>query len=401
MPSLSLPVSLHADHFRQHHRIGLAEHRGLRLDAADAPAEHREAVDHGGVRVGADQRVRIGDLGGDGLPSTLTLSLRGPDRLRQIFEIDLMADAGAGRHDAEILERVLRPFQELVALLVLLVFLLDVLLERVLVAEEIDRHRMVDDEIDRHQRIDLLRIAAEMLHGVAHGGEIDHRRHAGEVLHQHARRAERDLAVRGLGLEPLRDGLDVLLGDGAAVLVAQQVLQQHLHRERQPRNALEAVLFGDRQAVIGVGLGADLERPAALETVERGHDCFPFPPAGCRGKVEVIYCQNRAPTERWRSGAGGVAGTAQPSLRLIRSFSELCQISNKWSIKCPAARRCSRYQAGSAPRLRTLLMRLAASIWPASAAAARSSRAWALRSPPARPCWSPAATAPANPRCCA
>ena len=59
---LELAGELHADHFRQQHRIGLAEHGGFRLDAADAPAEHGEAVDHGGVRIGADQRVRIGDL---------------------------------------------------------------------------------------------------------------------------------------------------------------------------------------------------------------------------------------------------------------------------------------------------------------------------------------------------
>ena len=131
-----------------------------------------------------------------------------------------MADAGAGRHHAEILERTLRPFQELVAFLILLVLVLDVLLERERVAEMIDRDRMVDDEIHRNQRIDLLRIAAEMVHGVAHGGEIDHRRHAGEILHQHARRPKRDLALRCLGLEPLRDRLDVLFGDGAAVLVA-------------------------------------------------------------------------------------------------------------------------------------------------------------------------------------
>ena len=158
-------------------------------------------------------------------------------------------------------------------------------------AEEIHRHRMVDHQIHRHQRIDLFRIAAEMLHGVAHGGEVDHRRHAGEILHQHARRAERDLALRGLGLEPLRDGLDVLFRYRAAVFVAQQVLQQHLHRERQPRNPFEPVLFRYRQAVIGVGLGAHLERPQALEAVERIHDFFPIPPAGCRGKVEVIYCR--------------------------------------------------------------------------------------------------------------
>ena len=195
-----------------------------------------------------------------------------------------MADAGAGRHDAEIRERARRPLQEFVALLILLVLFLDVLLERVLVAEEIHRDRMVDDEIDRHQRIDLLRVAAEMVHRVAHRGEIDHRRHAGEVLHQHARRAERDLAVGGLVLEPRREGLDVFLGDGAAVLVAQQVLQQHLQRERQPRNALEAVLLGHRQAVISVGLAADLESPAAFETIERGHGRVPSEDAGASGE---------------------------------------------------------------------------------------------------------------------
>ena len=47
----------HADHdrLRQEHR--LAEHRGFRLDTADAPPEHAEAVDHRRVRVGADERV--------------------------------------------------------------------------------------------------------------------------------------------------------------------------------------------------------------------------------------------------------------------------------------------------------------------------------------------------------
>jgi hypothetical protein len=207
---LELAVQSHADHFRQHHRIRLAKHSGLGLDAANAPAEHGEAVDHRRVRVGADQGVRISKLSSDRLVGERHLGLRGPHRLRQIFQIDLVADAGARRHDAEILERILRPFEEPVALLVLLVFLFDVALERILVAEEIHRHRMVDHQIHRHQRVDLFRIAAEMLHGIAHGGEVDHRRHAGEILHQHAGRAERDLALRGLGLEPLRDGLNVL-----------------------------------------------------------------------------------------------------------------------------------------------------------------------------------------------
>ena len=60
-PSLSLPVELEADHLGDQHRDRLAEHRRLGLDAADAPAEHGEAVDHRRVAVGADERVGIGD----------------------------------------------------------------------------------------------------------------------------------------------------------------------------------------------------------------------------------------------------------------------------------------------------------------------------------------------------
>ena len=44
-----------------------------------------------------------------------------------------------------------------------------------------------------NQRIDLLRIAAEPLHGAAHGGQVDDARHAGEVLQHDAGRLERNL----------------------------------------------------------------------------------------------------------------------------------------------------------------------------------------------------------------
>ena len=54
---------LEADDFGDQHRLRLAEHGRFGFDAADAPAEHAEAVDHGGVAVGADQRVRIGERG--------------------------------------------------------------------------------------------------------------------------------------------------------------------------------------------------------------------------------------------------------------------------------------------------------------------------------------------------
>ena len=50
-------------------------------------------------------------------------------------------------------------------------------------------------------------------------------------------------------------------GDGAAVLVAQQVLEQHLERKGQREMPVEAVLLGRLEAEIGIGLAADLQRP--------------------------------------------------------------------------------------------------------------------------------------------
>src|ERR1019366_8819186 len=129
--------------------------------------------------------------------------------------------------------------------------------------------------IDRHLRIDLLGVPAERLHGVAHGGEVDHRRHAGEILHQHARRAESELALRRLGLEPFGDRLDVVLGHRAPVFVAQQIFQKNFHRERQARYALEAVSLRDGKAEIGGSLTTNLEGLATSEAVEGSHvGCF-------------------------------------------------------------------------------------------------------------------------------
>ena len=292
-----------SDHLGQQHRHRLSEHRGLGLDAADAPAQHAQAVDHGGVRIGADHRVRIGHFHGGRAAVDLHLLLAGKDGARQIFEIDLVADAGARRHHAEILERALRPFQESVAFLILLVFLFHVLLERRRRAEEVDDHRMIDDEIDRNQRIDLVGIAAEMAHGVTHGGQIDDGGHAGEILHQHPRRTERNLVLGAAFFQPSRNRLDVVLGDRATILVAQQILQQHLHAERQPGNTSEPPLLGGRKTVIDVGPAADLQGLAGLKAVERAHDSGSIrsaPRQGRRGRGELA--RERALTGRGAMG---------------------------------------------------------------------------------------------------
>src|SRR5690606_20576384 len=89
-------------------RYRLAEHRRFRLDAADTPAEYAQAIDHGGVGIGADQRIGVRPSG--------AVRLGGPHAFGQVLQIDLVTDAGARGYHAEISERLLAPAQEFITL---------------------------------------------------------------------------------------------------------------------------------------------------------------------------------------------------------------------------------------------------------------------------------------------
>ena len=274
---------LEADDIGQQHRDRLTEHRRLGLDAADAPAEHGEAVDHCRVAVGADQGVRIGDSGAVGLDR--------PHDLRQIFQVDLMADAGARRHHSKVLERLLAPAEKSVALAVARHLQRDVLPKGLGRSEMIDHHRMVDHEIDRRERIDAASVAAEGGHGGAHCGEVHHRRHAGEVLHEHARRAVGDFACAAPLIQPARNRVDIVDADAAAVLEAQQVLQQDLEGEGQAGDIAEAGLGRRRQAVVVVRAPADAERAASIQRVLSQGDQRVAPSSGtARGARLLAAC---------------------------------------------------------------------------------------------------------------
>ncbi len=213
---------LEADDLRDEHRRRLPEHRGFGFDTADAPAEHADTVDHRRVRIGAEHGVRV--------RMPFAVFFRRHHDAREVFEVDLMHDAGARRHDLEVVEGLLAPAQKAVALAVALEFDLDVEIKRLGLAERIDLHGMVDHELCRRKRVDLVRIAAEFFHRIAHRGEIDDARHAGEILQHDACRHERDFGVGFLLRVPVRDRLDFLRRDIRAVLVAQQILEQDLHR---------------------------------------------------------------------------------------------------------------------------------------------------------------------------
>ncbi len=143
-----------------------------------------------------------------GYASTGDCLLIGEDHRRQIFQIHLVHDAGVGRHHAKILKRLLTPAQERIALLIALEFEQRVDAECAGGAELVHLHGMIDHQIGGDQRIGALGIGAHVAQRIAHGGQIHHAGNAGEILQQHARRAEVDL----LGLRadfPLGDVLDI------------------------------------------------------------------------------------------------------------------------------------------------------------------------------------------------
>ena len=223
-------VQLEADHLWDQHRHRLAQHRGLGLDPAHAPPEHAQPVHHRRVGVGADQRVGIGAAAG--------IALRAEHHAREVLEVHLVADARVRGHDREVVERLLAPAQERVALAVAFELALGVEREGVTGGELIDLHGVVDHELGRLQRVDARGIAAEVAHRVAHRGEVDDRGHAGEVLEQHPRGRVGDLAARLVGRDPFRQRLDVGRLDRAPVLVSEEVLEEDLERERQTRNVV-------------------------------------------------------------------------------------------------------------------------------------------------------------------
>ena len=225
---------VHADDFGCEEIDRLPEHAGFGFDAADAPADNAEAVDHGGVRVGADQRVGIINIAGM------------QHAFGEIFEIHLVDDADAGRNDLEGLERLLAPLQQLVAFPVALELKINVLLKRGRGAEEIHLHRVIHHKVNRHERLDDGWVFAEALDSGTHRRQIHQQRHAGKVLQHDARDDEWDLLLgRRLGV-PVGQRAHVALGDFLAVHVAQHGFEHDADADWQARNLADARRFERR-----------------------------------------------------------------------------------------------------------------------------------------------------------
>src|SRR6478672_4431886 len=187
-----------ADDFRREKINRLSEHSRFRFDSTDPPADDAEAVNHRGVRIGADECV--------GEENAIALK----HAFREVFEIDLVNDADPWRHETEGFERLLAPLQELVTLAVALELHLHVQPQRFRRTGEIDLDRMIDHQIDRHERLDDLRIASKLFHCAAHRRQIDHERNAGEILENDSRDDEGDFLLRRRLRFPVRQRLYIL-----------------------------------------------------------------------------------------------------------------------------------------------------------------------------------------------
>ena len=262
-----LALEVYPDHIRRQEIYRLAEHARFRLDAADAPADHADAVDHGGVTVRADQRI--------GIINAVFLQ----HAARQIFEIDLMHDADAGRHHLEGVERLHAPFNKFVAFGVALEFQLHVKFQGIRTIVVIHLHRVIYHQIDRYQRLDDLRVFTHHGGGIAHRGEVNQQRHTGEILQHDACDDERNFFRARCIRLPVGQLADMRLGNFLAVVIAQHRFQHNADRNRQARNLAQSGGFQCGQGIqCGLFAAGELERCAGVEQIMRhmkapnGHD---------------------------------------------------------------------------------------------------------------------------------
>ena len=206
-------------------------------------------------------------VSGIGDPAAVRIRAIRDDRGQEL-EVDLVDDPGPGRHHAQVAERGLGPAQQLVALAVAVVLALHVEGERAGRPELVDLDGVVDDEVGRHQRVDQARIAPEIGHRVAHDGQVDDRRHPGEVLEQDPGRHERDLRLGGGARPPGEERLDILGADDRPAGVPEQVLEQDLDRHRQ-RREIDPIADGVEPVVAVVDV-ADAQARARIEGIGVG-----------------------------------------------------------------------------------------------------------------------------------
>src|SRR4029079_18772399 len=135
---------MYTDHVRQQQIHRLPQHRRFGFDSADAETHYTEAIDHGRVRVGADERIRI--------HHAICLD----DVPRQELEVHLVTDAEPWRDDPQSVKRLCAPLQEPVAPALATEIHVRIEPQGIGPAEVIDLYGVIDHEIHGNRRLHAL-----------------------------------------------------------------------------------------------------------------------------------------------------------------------------------------------------------------------------------------------------
>ncbi|MNO78679.1 hypothetical protein D3C76_698270 [compost metagenome] len=179
------------DHFREADRYRFTHHGGLPFQPTNAPAQHTNGIDHRRVAVGGDHVVRVEQA----LPVRCATF---PNDLGQRLHVHLVNDAGTRWDHTKVVQALLSPFDETVALAVAAEVDVQVLLDRVRLGVALDDHRVVDSQYSGDERVHRLWIATQLGDNITHAGEIGQSRQAGGVMEHQAVGLERYFAVRAL-----------------------------------------------------------------------------------------------------------------------------------------------------------------------------------------------------------
>jgi hypothetical protein len=145
----------------------------------------------------------------------------------------LVNNTDSGRNDLESLESLLAPLEEFVALAIPLEFEVEVLLERVGGAGEVDLDGVIDNEIDGNKRFDELGAFVHSFNRTTHGGEVHQKGDSGKILKDDPGDNERNFfGSRSLGI-PIDEIFDVLLGDTLSIAVAEKGFEDDTDRNRE------------------------------------------------------------------------------------------------------------------------------------------------------------------------
>ena len=213
-----LTCEVEADDFGCKEGQGLAEHSGFGFDSAHAPTDDPKAIDHGGVRVGTNKGVGVCEKRAIGL-------FLGEDAPSEVLQVNLVDDADSWGDHSESFEGLLTPFEELVAFAVPFEFILHIQHEGLLGAVDINLDGVIDHEINGNEGFDEFGIFFESSDGIAHGGEINQKRHACKILQDDTGNGEGNLFGGGLLGIPAGEIFHIPWARGKAVAMSENGFQ--------------------------------------------------------------------------------------------------------------------------------------------------------------------------------